>query len=170
MKTIKQVADELGTSKTAIRRRLTDDFKKKHTEIINGVIFIKPEGEKMIVETVPERSGTVERCVPVRSGTPLQEVTAGIAAAVMQGEIDALKKIIDLMEVQKAKDDRLIEELSATVREQAESLNADRRNELAGTFKQLALPAEGNLTRWQHLKAFVAGNRPAAPKDPADPP
>ncbi len=32
MKTVKQLAEELGVSKTAIRKRFSDDFKAKYVE------------------------------------------------------------------------------------------------------------------------------------------
>jgi len=48
MKTIKQIADDLGVSKTAVRKRLTLEVKTKFAETISGVIHISPEGENII--------------------------------------------------------------------------------------------------------------------------
>lgn len=44
-KTIKQIADELGVSKTAIRNYMTADFRSKYVEIsANGLLLISDEG------------------------------------------------------------------------------------------------------------------------------
>ena len=52
-KTIKQLADELHVSKTAVRKYMDEEFRSKHTEIDrNGVIVITPEGCKLIAEII----------------------------------------------------------------------------------------------------------------------
>lgn len=52
-KTIKQLADELRVSKTAVRKYLTDEFRQKYTETdCNQVIRILPEGCKLIAEII----------------------------------------------------------------------------------------------------------------------
>lgn len=44
-KTIKQIADELGVSKTSIRNHMTDDFRSKYVETAaNGLLLISDEG------------------------------------------------------------------------------------------------------------------------------
>ena len=53
LKTIKQLADELHVSKTAIRKYLTEEFRQEHTETdCNGVIGITQEGCELIAETI----------------------------------------------------------------------------------------------------------------------
>lgn len=53
MKTIKQLADELSVSKTAIRKRLTPEFRENYVEITaNGVLTINENGCKLIAETL----------------------------------------------------------------------------------------------------------------------
>jgi len=51
MKTIKQLADEIGVSKTAVRKRLTNEIKTKFAETVCGVIHILPEGETLIKQS-----------------------------------------------------------------------------------------------------------------------
>lgn len=52
-KTIKQLADELHVSKTAIRKYMTEDFRAKHIEIDRDkVITISPDGCKLIAEII----------------------------------------------------------------------------------------------------------------------
>ena len=48
MKTIKQIADEIGVSKTAVRKHLTDEVKTKFAETISGTIYINDTGENLI--------------------------------------------------------------------------------------------------------------------------
>lgn len=48
-RTIKELADILGVSKTAVRKYMSDEFRCEHTEISrNGVITIDSEGCKLI--------------------------------------------------------------------------------------------------------------------------
>lgn len=49
-KTIKQVADEIGVSKTAIRKYMDDDFKSKYTskEGEKGAVMISDEGVQIL--------------------------------------------------------------------------------------------------------------------------
>lgn len=52
-KTIKQIADEIGVSKTAVRNYMDDDFRAKYTaKDDKGVITITPEGCKVLSENI----------------------------------------------------------------------------------------------------------------------
>jgi AcrR family transcriptional regulator len=58
-KTIKQIADELGVSKTAIRKRFTDEFKSNYVQTNpDGSLQVSDEGCKLIAESLrkPEES------------------------------------------------------------------------------------------------------------------
>lgn len=67
-KTIKQLADEFGVSKTAIRKRFTDEFRLKYVQTTSdGSFQVSDEGCKLIaesfhkqVETIPEIKQIVE--------------------------------------------------------------------------------------------------------------
>ena len=48
MKTIKQIADEIGVSKTAVRKYLTDEVKNKFAKTVSGTIYIDDTGENLI--------------------------------------------------------------------------------------------------------------------------
>lgn len=48
MKTIKQIADELGVSKTAVRKKLTDEVRTKFAETIGNTVYISEQGETLI--------------------------------------------------------------------------------------------------------------------------
>lgn len=52
MKTIKQVADGLGVSKTAIRKHLSDEFRERYTKLgENNVILIDEQGCKLLAQS-----------------------------------------------------------------------------------------------------------------------
>ena len=79
MKTIKQIADEIGVSKTAVRKRFTDEVKTRFAETVSGVVYILPEGERLIKQAF-------QRKVPQ---TKLEEVSAN-QFPVVSGEVSAL--------------------------------------------------------------------------------
>ena len=57
MKTIKQLADELGVSKTAVRNYMDADFREKYTEKDSkGVITITPDGCKVLSEIIGKQT------------------------------------------------------------------------------------------------------------------
>lgn len=47
-KTIRQIADELGVSKTAIRKKLTKEMKTKFLKTIGNTIYISEQGQNII--------------------------------------------------------------------------------------------------------------------------
>ena len=68
-KSIKQIADELGVSKTAIRKRFSDDFKSRYVETsAGGSLQVSDEGCKLIAESLRKPPQTVQ--------TPRAETTA----------------------------------------------------------------------------------------------
>ena len=53
MKTIKELANSLGVSKTAVRNYMDDDFRAKYTaKDSKGVITITPDGCKVLSENI----------------------------------------------------------------------------------------------------------------------
>jgi len=57
MKTIKQIADELGVSKTAVRKKLTDEMKTKFAETIGNTVFISEQGVELIKSAFSKPNG-----------------------------------------------------------------------------------------------------------------
>lgn len=47
-KTIRQLAEEIGVSKTAIRNKMTDEVKSKFSKTVSGIIYIDKDGENII--------------------------------------------------------------------------------------------------------------------------
>ena len=60
-KTIKQLAEDLGVSKTAIRKRFSDDFKANYVETLDdGSLQVSDEGCKLIAESLRKPLQTVQ--------------------------------------------------------------------------------------------------------------
>jgi len=77
-KTNRQIADEIGVSKTAIRKRLTPEVKKYAETTANGTIYISPEGEALIKQGILD---TAQTRFPESSRKPFAEVSGNVSGA-----------------------------------------------------------------------------------------
>ena len=142
-KTIKQVADILGVSKTAIRNYMDDDFRAKYTEKDDkGVITITPPGYKQIALQLGRAEKLTETPETNFSETTENTENITIPHAVWQTVLDQLKE----KDRQLAARDKQIADLTDAVKAQAQSINADRHNELAGTMQHV-LPEHSEPAR-----------------------
>lgn len=125
--TIKALADALGVSKTAIRNYMDEDFRAKHTaKDDKGVITIDSEGCKLLSENFGKQT------VNTGKATPETEVLA-IPRSVWQLMEEQLREKDEQLRVK----DQQIADLTAAVKSQAQSINADRHNTLAGTLQPM---------------------------------
>ena len=86
MKTIKQLADSLGISKTAVRNVMDDDFRAKYTEKDSkGVISITPEGCELISEYYRK---TAENNAKTSPETEMCTIPASVLKT-LQDQLDA---------------------------------------------------------------------------------
>jgi len=154
MKTILQIATEIGVTKQAvfyrIKRPPLSNALQSLTTKENGVLMVSFDGETLI-----KSAFHVETVKSFVAKEPSKENTF------FDGEIIKLLQdnIIILQEQLKIKD-KQIEELTATVRIQAESINAAHHNELAETIidgHTIASPSENDTKKkrrpvWQFWK------------------
>lgn len=120
MKTIKQLADSLGVSKTAVRNYMDDDFRAKHTaKDGKGVITITPEGCELLAKNFGNQTDNTAKNDPETEMLTIP------------------RSVWVLMEEQLRAKDQQIADLTEAVKAQAQSINADRHNELAGTMQQM---------------------------------
>ena len=131
MKTIKQIADEIGVSKQAVFYRMKRPplSNELHSLVHNdgSTLMVMPDGEAMIKQAFVDNA--------VKNNTDKKTAKKKEDEVVFDGDIlRLLQDNITLLQEQLSVKDHQIEELTATVRAQAESINADRRNELAGTI------------------------------------
>ena len=132
-KTIKQLADELGVSKTAVRNYMTEEFREKHTERdCKGVIVVSEEGCKLIAESLgnPENNR--------------KEVSENELCTIPRSVLTMLEEQLRVKDEQIAAKDAQIADLTETLRAE-QALHA-------GTMqKQLAL-GDGSKKWWQFWK------------------
>ena len=148
MKTIAEIARELGVTKPAVRRYLTENIREQYAETVNGVIYISEQGEALIkakfAKTKPENSGNT-------SGN----VSENISENVCGNEAETVSALISMLQKELALKNKQIEELTATIRIQAESINAANKNNLAETIidgQHKLVGAEKSKKRWQFWK------------------
>ena len=127
MKTILQIAREIGVSKQAVYKR----FKGKlHTDILpyihmqDGTIYILEQGENIIKSDFLKDS---EVSVGAHTGVDTERIQDIQTDTAVNTLIQMLQRELELKNKQ-------IEELTATIKIQAESINAAHHNELAETI------------------------------------
>lgn len=145
MKTIRQLADELGVSKTAIRNCMDDEFRAKYTaKNSKEAITISAEGCKLISEKYRKQTENTANQV---AETAENQVSSDMVA-LLQTTIEALRE-------QLAVKDRQIEHLTRLA-DQAQALHA-------GTIKQ-ALPEGGSAEPTAAVEPAPVATEPEQPK------
>ena len=138
MKTIRQIADEIGVSKQAVYKRYKGKLHTvcapyAHTE--QGVLYLSEQAETLIKQDFPKddrsNGAHTERSI---GAVPEQSQEAGVVAV--------LQATIDMLQGQLAVKDRQIEELNARLAEVSSALLAAQQTAAtaqalhAGTIKQ----------------------------------
>ena len=123
MKTIKQIADEIGVSKQAVHQKI-----KKEPLSTNLRSLISTIGNTVYIENVGVELIRAEfsSSVDVKfASTNVNEIDS---------IVEFLKQQLQEKDKQLAEKDKQITALTETVKTQAESINVDRKNELAETI------------------------------------
>ena len=139
MKTIKELADELGVSKTAVRKHMTEDFRAAHTANLPGnIIGIDDAGCKLLAESLRKPLQTTENQFPETPETTGNQPAAASdhpLYAILQSELDAKNRQIDqLMDQLKTKETEVLN-LTEALRDAQSSLKAAQALH-AGTMQQ----------------------------------
>lgn len=146
-KTIKQLADELGVSKTAIRKKMTDEVKTKFAETVSGVVYISEDGENII------KKGFLKS----KSETSV----SGNQFAVVSGEfaeiIEVLQKQLAIKDLQIEQQQKSITELTAALENTTSSLKAAQALH-AGTIQQQLAAGEQQEERVGFFRRIFGGN------------
>lgn len=145
MKTIKELADELGVSKTAVRKYMTPEFREVHTQTTTGnVIEIDEEGCKLLAETIKKPTETSGNQLPQTPENPgLQEEIAFLRAQVeaKDRQLEAKDRQLEQKDKQLEAKDTQIAGLTAALENTTASLQAAQALH-AGTIKTQLLPEE----------------------------
>ena len=143
-KTIKQIADEIGVSKQAISYRLKqlekENDRQKNRQILavkeNGVLVVSLVGETLIKSAFSENDRQKENDdLPPNNRQKDEDILA-----VLKATIDTLQKQLEIKDQQLQIKDKQIDELIATNKAQAQSINADRHLELAEKIEETQEP------------------------------
>ena len=96
MKTIKQLADELKVSKTAVRNYMDDSFRESYTEKDSkGVITINDDGCKIIAESIAKFSQSDTNHFAESSGNSENITIPKSVFAMMERQIEHLQQELD---------------------------------------------------------------------------
>jgi len=131
-KTIRQIADEIGVSKQAVAKRMKKE--PLATSLIPFVTTtangkqISDEGVALIcTDFTANRQPTVTDNIPPTS--------ANQVADILQEQLSFMQGQLTAKDEQLAEKDKQIADLTATVKAQAQSINADRHTQLAGVIQ-----------------------------------
>ncbi len=119
-KTIKQLADELDLSKTAIRKKFTDEIKLKHLRTVGNIIVIDEIGCDLIksgfastvIAEVTEPKTTENQLKTVQKQA---ESSKEQSIESSQKLLKTLQTTVDILQKQLEIKDKQIETLSATI-------------------------------------------------------
>lgn len=79
-KTIAQIAAEVGVSKTAVRKKLTDEIRNQFSETIGNTVYINKQGESLIKSTFSQFNGN--------QVSENQTETVSVLVSILQKELD----------------------------------------------------------------------------------
>ena len=149
-RTIKELADALGVSKTAVRKYMGEEFRHVYTETDgNGVITIDSVGCKLIAEYMGKSEKLSETTENKFSETP--ESSENPLYAILREELAAKNKQID-------EKDRLIEQLRKDL--------ADERQHSHGLAAELAkLAVQAQRLHAGSIKKQLGAGEPESQQD-----
>lgn len=127
-KTIKQLADEIGVSKTAIRNKMTDEVKSKFAQTISGVIYIDITGESIIKKAFHKESENLD--FPLISGNHFPVFSDEVSSF-----IKILESQLDIKDTQILNMQKSIDELTLALENTTRALN-NSQSLHAGTLQQ----------------------------------
>lgn len=146
-RTIKELADELGVSKTAIRKYMTDEFRAAYVTEENGVLYISDDGANQL-ESLRKLPQTIENQFAETTENSPQTTENAEIIEMLRATLNTLQAQLDEKDKQIAAKDRTIESLNHRLADMTAS-NRDLFASLSDTTKSLqaaqALHAETML-------------------------
>lgn len=170
MKTVKQIAEELGVSKQAVHKKRKskglETALQPFTTTVDGTVYIAPEGETLLKQAFSKEGDPAPSTVSVNHFTPVDvNVGGGV-----DGPVDAPEHpLYAVLREELAAKNRLIEELQAELteerrhsREQADKLAqlADQAQRLHAGDIKAQLPQPGAEEPAAAVDAESAPERP----------
>lgn len=130
-KTIKQIADELGVSKTAVRKQIANLGLRLSLRKTANQFAIDEKQEALIIQAFQRKSQTKPQTKIANQSETVSDSVSTLVS-MLQKELDAKNRQLEEKDRQLEAKDRQINELTAAVKTQAESINATHQTELAG--------------------------------------
>jgi len=134
MKTIKQIADEIGVSKQAIQKRISKEplytVIQEYISIVDSTKYIDVDGETLIKSAYKKSRQIVADNIHANQPTTAENEVYSI----LRETIDTLRKQLEVKDKQIDDLTQTIREQAESIKQQAESINAERKNELAETI------------------------------------
>ena len=141
MKTIRQIADEIGVSKTAVNKQIANLGLRSGLRKNGNQFAIDEQQEALIKQAFPEKSQTeIENQTQTKSQTENHEVSDLVC--VLQATIDTLQGQLEVK-------DRQIEQQAQTITRLTDALAAAQQTAVAaqalhaGTIQQQLVAGEG---------------------------
>lgn len=139
--TVKQLADSLGVSKTAIRKRFTDEFRTNYVQTTEkGILVIDDNGCKLIAETLQTTAKQIPETVETNSERFAEtlQTTANQIPETVQTTITTLQQHNTLLSEQLAIKDKQIAAQQEQIKTLMESLSNSTTAVINGQVLQLA--------------------------------
>ena len=153
MKTIRQIADELGVSKQAVFKKMKSEPLSTSlqglTSTVDGRLMVSVDGENLIKSAFLPNNATV---VVNQNHQPVDGLVDGASTKVdgqVDGVVDVLQATIDTLQGQLEVKDRQIEQQAQTILQLTEALTTAQQTAAAaqalhaGTMKEHQLTSEG---------------------------
>lgn len=154
MKTIKQIADEIGVSKTAVRNKIKNQFPEvieKFSETRSRTLYINTKGEKLIKSAFNKNeSQTNQKQFSETSRKPNENQFADKFA------LEALVKQLEEKDKQLAEKDKQLADLTATIKAQAQAINALNQTGLTDKLIEGKQIFEGDSHDKPEKKSFMS--------------
>jgi len=132
-KTIKQIADEIGVSKTAVRKKITFEIANQFTETIGNTVYISKEGESLIKSAFGQNN--------INQVTDNQTQTVSFLVSILQKELEQKNKQLE-------QKDKQINELNERLAEAHQM--ADKAQQLHSADKVLQIESKSSF--WNKFK------------------
>jgi predicted transcriptional regulator len=165
-KTIKQIADELGVSKTAIRKRFTDEFKSKYVQTNpDGSLQVTDEGCKLIEKSLRKPVETPQtKFTETSENQGFQELIATQKETItlLKEEISEKNKQIRTLQAQLNAKDEQIGQITAAMESTAAALNAAQALHAADKKTLMLIEDRENehkLSFWERRAAKKAAKK-----------
>jgi hypothetical protein len=159
MKTVKQIADEIGVTKAALQKRIGRGSLytrlSPYISTQNGTKYIDEMGENIIKETFKEKPSIprvdttgIDNSIDGEidgSTRILPSATDNMLVEILHKQMEVLNQQLSIKDKQIEEQQQTINGLNETIRIQAESINAANKNTLAETIidnqEKLSVPA-----------------------------